>query len=91
MANLGHSFTTFATNVIVMATVLLGIGFIALFFIGMSVRLIFIKNGEFKGTCASQNPHLNKDGQACGFCGREPGVACKNADSEVSKVLAKFN
>jgi len=90
MPKLDHSFFTFATNVIDMATVLLGIGFIALFFIGMSVRLIFLKNGEFKGTCASQNPHLNKDGQACGFCGKQPGEACKNPDSEVNKVLAKF-
>lgn len=74
-----------------MATVLLGVGFIALFFIGMSVRLIFLKDGEFKGTCASQNPHLNKEGEACGFCGRVPGEACKNPDSEVNKVLAKFD
>ena len=90
MANLDHSLFTFATNVTVMATVLLGIGFIGLFFVGMSVRLLLLKNGEFKGTCASQNPHLNKEGQTCGFCGREPGEACKNPDSEVNKVLAKF-
>ena len=45
-----------------MATVLLGIGFLALFFILMSVRLIFLKNGEFKGTCASQSPFLQKEG-----------------------------
>ena len=30
-----------------MQTVLLGIGFVALFFILMSVRLIFIKDGKF--------------------------------------------
>jgi hypothetical protein len=74
-----------------MTTVLLGVGLIALFFVGMSVRLLFLKNGEFKGTCASQNPYLNKDGQACGFCGRQPGEACKNDDNEVNKVLAKFD
>ncbi|MEL7004928.1 MAG: hypothetical protein AAFN93_19640 [Bacteroidota bacterium] len=76
-----------------MATVLLGIGFIALFFGLMSVRLIFLKNGEFKGTCASQNPYLNKDGAACGFCGKKmtEGETCENPDSEVNKVMAKFN
>ncbi len=76
-----------------MVTALLGIGFIALFFGLMSVRLIFLKNGEFKGTCASQNPYLNKDGAACGFCGKKmtEGETCGNADSEVNKVLAKFN
>ena len=53
-----------------MATVLLGIGFIAVFFILMSVRLLFVKNGQFKGTCASQSPYLNKEGGTCGYCGK---------------------
>ena len=76
-----------------MTTVLLGVGFIAIFFILMSVRLIFVKNGEFKGTCASQNPYLNKDGETCGYCGKtlKAGDECGNPDSEVNKVLAKFN
>ena len=41
-----------------------------LFFVGLSVRLIFIKNGEFRGTCASQSPWLNKEGAQCGYCGK---------------------
>ncbi len=75
-----------------MATVFLGIGIVAIFFIFMSVRLLFIKNGEFKGTCASQNPYLNKDGEACGFCGRtvKAGDSCRNPDNEVDKMLARF-
>ncbi|MEM7548196.1 MAG: hypothetical protein AAF363_00870 [Bacteroidota bacterium] len=76
-----------------MATVFLGVGFIALFFVLMSVRILLKKDGEFKGTCASQNPFLNKDGASCGYCGKtvEPGESCGNPDSEVNKVLAKFN
>lgn len=76
-----------------MATVLIGIGFVALFFILMSVRLLFVKNGEFKGTCASQNPYLNKEGSTCGYCGKKVGEgdACGNPDSEVEKVMAKFD
>lgn len=75
-----------------MTTVLLAIGILALFFVLMSVRLLFLKNGEFKGTCASQSPFLNKEGGTCGYCGKEvnPGEACKNPDSEVEKVLSKF-
>ncbi|MDN3669121.1 hypothetical protein QWY93_07255 [Echinicola jeungdonensis] len=75
-----------------MATVLLTLGFVALFFILMSVRLIFLKNGKFKGTCASQNPYLNKDGETCSYCGKkvDEGSDCGNPDSEVNKVLAKF-
>lgn len=76
-----------------MTTLLLGIGFVALFFILMSVRLIFLKKGEFKGTCASQNPYLNKDGATCGFCGKtvNEGDACANPDSEVNKVMEKYS
>jgi hypothetical protein len=75
-----------------MTTVFLGIGFVALFFVGMSVRLIFLKKGEFKGTCASQSPFLNKEGATCGYCGKQvsPGDNCANPDSEVNKVLAKY-
>lgn len=80
-----------------MTIVLLTIGMIALFFVMMSVRLIFIKGGEFKGTCASQSPFLNKEGGTCGYCGRdiEAGEACGKDSvankSEVEKVLEKFN
>ncbi|UJP65879.1 hypothetical protein [Mongoliitalea daihaiensis] len=75
-----------------MATLYLTVGFLALFFILMSVRLIFLKNGEFKGTCASQNPYLNKEGGTCSYCGKEvdPNSSCANPDNEVDKVLAKF-
>ncbi|GGZ20038.1 hypothetical protein GCM10007049_10730 [Echinicola pacifica] len=58
----------------------------------MSVRLIFLKNGQFKGTCASQNPFLNKEGESCSYCGKkmDDGEKCGNPDSEVNKVMAKF-
>ncbi len=75
-----------------MLTILLGIGFVAIFFILMSVRLIFLKKGEFKGTCASQNPFLNKTGEPCGFCGKtvDAGDSCANPENEVDKVMGKF-
>lgn len=74
-------------------TIILGIGLVAIFFIFMSVRLIFIKNGEFKGTCASQNPYLNKEGATCGYCGKtmSAGESCGNTENEVNKVIDKFN
>lgn len=61
-----------------MAVFLFSIGILALFFILMSVRLIFIKNGEFRGTCASQSPWLSKDGITCNYCGKnfKDGEAC---------------
>jgi hypothetical protein len=75
-----------------MTTLLLTLGLVGTFFVFMSVRLILLKNGEFKGTCASQNPFLNKEGAPCGFCGKEmtAGEQCGNPDNEVDKVLSKF-
>ena len=40
--------------------------------VGISIKIWAKKDGEFVGTCASQNPMLNKDGDACGFCGKTP-------------------
>lgn len=68
-----------------MAVFLLTLSVLALFFILMSVRLIFIKGGEFKGTCASQSPFLNKDGETCNFCGKTLSAAdqaCGNPGGE---------
>lgn len=39
---------------------------------GIGIKLWAKKDGEFAGTCASQNPMLNKNGEACGFCGKLP-------------------
>lgn len=70
-------------------TTLITIGLIAIFFLLMSVRILLKKDGEFKGTCASQNPYLVKMGITCtGPCGHDE--ACEFKDSEVSRVLDKF-
>lgn len=39
---------------------------------GIAIKLWAKKDGKFAGTCASQSPFLNKEGQACGFCGKTP-------------------
>jgi len=76
-----------------MVVALLGIGFIGLFFALMSVRLILLKDGQFKGTCASQSPFLNKEGATCGYCGKtmDGTQDCAEPDNEVNKVMSKFN
>jgi len=40
--------------------------------IGISIKLWAKKDGEFAGTCASQSPFLNKEGEPCGMCGKTP-------------------
>ena len=40
--------------------------------LGISIKIWAKKDGEFSGTCASQNPSLNQEGENCGFCGKSP-------------------
>jgi len=55
---------------------LVSIALLLLAFALFSVRLLFVKNGEFRGTCASNSPFLQKEGATCGVCGRKPGEPC---------------
>ena len=72
-----------------MAVVFLSIGFVAVFFVFMSVRLLLVKNGEFRGTCASQSPWLNKEGVTCGYCGKtlSQGETCGKDEKQENEVL----
>lgn len=78
-----------------MAVFLLTLAVFALFFILMSVRLIFIKGGEFRGTCATQSPYLAKEGITCGYCGKTLGSgdsACGDPEKDpanMPKISAK--
>lgn len=49
---------------------------------GIAVRVLFVKNGSMRGTCASQTPMLNKEGVACGLCGRMPGEPCGEKETD---------
>lgn len=55
-----------------MKLVLLTIGLLSLAFAGIAIKIWAKKDGKFAGTCASQNPFLNKEGEACGMCGKLP-------------------
>jgi|TARA_B110001450_G_scaffold113978_1_gene107735 hypothetical protein len=44
----------------------------------IAIKILFKKNGEFAGTCASQSPFLNKEGEDCSFCGKSSDEICPN-------------
>ena len=56
------------------------IGLLALGVAGIAIKIWAKKDGKFAGTCASQNPHLNKEGEPCGYCGKLP-ENCENIES----------
>lgn len=54
-------------KLLLITLVLLGLGVA-----GIAIKIWAKKDGKFAGTCASQNPMLNKEGESCGFCGKTP-------------------
>lgn len=61
-----------------MKVLALTIGIMALVMFGLALRIIFVKGGEFRGTCASNNPILKNEIGECTVCGAKPEEACKN-------------
>ena len=58
---------------------------LGLAFVGIAIKIIVKKNGEFSGTCASQSPFLNKDNEPCGFCGKLPSEQdCRKTDPQLN-------
>ena len=70
----------------------LSLGIFALFFALMSVRLFFVKEGEFRGTCATQSPFLAKEGITCGYCGKVVGAGevCGDPDKAAEGSLPEI-
>ncbi|MBV1887771.1 MAG: membrane or secreted protein [Urechidicola sp.] len=60
-----------------MKLVVVTIGLLLLAVAGIAIKIWAKKDGEFAGTCASQNPMLNETGEPCGFCGKLP-ENCEN-------------
>ena len=56
----------------IMELFLISFVLLMLAFAGIAIKIWAKKDGEFAGTCASQNPMLNKTGESCGFCGKTP-------------------
>jgi hypothetical protein len=65
-------------EVIFAAILLLGLAFA-----GIAIKILLKKDGQFAGTCASNSPFLNKEGQPCGMCGAMPEEQCKKPSESV--------
>jgi hypothetical protein len=60
--------------------ILVAAGLLGLGLLGMAVKIWGKKDGEFAGTCASNSPFLNKEGEPCSFCGALPDEKCQKED-----------
>jgi hypothetical protein len=51
---------------------------LSLAFAGIAIKILLKKDGEFAGTCASNNPMFQNDEGSCSFCGAKPEEQCKS-------------
>lgn len=56
----------------------IAVGLLALGFAGIAIKIWAKKDGEFAGTCASNNPLVQEEGGSCGMCGARPEEKCKS-------------
>ena len=63
-----------------MKLLLITVGLLALAFAGIAIKIWARKDGAFAGTCASQNPHLSREGATCGLCGKTASEPCGRAE-----------
>jgi hypothetical protein len=61
-------------------TVLLAVVLLGLAFAGIAIKILGKKDGQFAGTCASNNPLVQAEGGSCGFCGARPEEKCKREE-----------
>ena len=66
-------------EVFLVALVLIGLGFA-----GIAIKIWAKKDGEFSGTCASNSPFLNEEGESCSFCGATPDQKCKKPEGQAA-------
>lgn len=61
-----------------MELVFISIALVGLAFAGIAIKILAKKDGRFSGTCAGNNPALQKEGVVCGVCGAKSNESCKN-------------
>ena len=60
-------------------TILLTIGLLALGFAGIAIKF-GQEDGEFAGTCSSNNPLLDNEDGSCSICGASRGDRCQKEE-----------
>jgi hypothetical protein len=65
-----------------MDLVIISVVLLALGFAGIAIKIWAKKDGEFAGTCASNNPLLQEEGASCGLCGASPEEKCKSDEAK---------
>lgn len=68
----------------IMGLILVTILLLGLAFAGIAIKIWAKKDGQFAGTCASNNPLLQEEGASCSLCGARPEEQCKGDDLKLN-------
>ena len=60
-----------------MATIIAAILVLGLAFAMIGTRILLVKDGEFRGTCATNNPMLSNQIGECTVCGKKADEPCQ--------------
>ena len=60
-----------------METILLSVAVVGFAFAMIATRILLVKDGEFKGTCSSNNPYLKNQLGECTVCGKKVDEPCQ--------------
>ena len=53
----------------------------------ISIRILLVPNGEFRGTCSTNSPYLQREGGDCPVCGKKAGETdCQLSEDEKEKL-----
>ncbi len=69
-----------------MLTILSSIAVLGVAVALIAVRILFVRDGEFRGTCATNNPYLRKKTGECWACGGKGEEDCEYRDASFSPV-----
>lgn len=61
-------------------TLLLTVALLGLGFAGIAIKILVKKDGEFAGTCSSNNPLLDNEDGSCSICGASRGDRCQQEE-----------
>ena len=64
--------------------VILSIVLLTLAMAGIAIKILLKKNGEFAGTCSSNNPMFQNEDGGCSFCGATKDEVCKKDELETA-------
>ena len=57
----------------------------------IAIRIIVLPEGEFRGSCSSNSPFIQREGGSCPVCGKNEDEVCPNQTASVPNTMKEKN